>query len=60
MKNFLFYLGLFMQLFGMASVGICLVAGINQGDYGRLELIQFIGGSFIFYLGHFIKNRRTS
>lgn len=49
-----------MQLFGMASVGICLVAGINQGDYGRLELIQFIGGSFIFYLGHFIKNRRTS
>lgn len=60
MKNFLFYLGLFMQLFGMASVGLCLVTGINQGDYGRLELIQFVGGSLIFYVGHFIKNRQTS
>ena len=31
--------------------------GMAKGDYGKLELIQLIGGSLIFYLGTFIKGR---
>ncbi len=57
MKVFIFYLGLFMQLFGMASVGLCLFSGMKNGDYGRLELIQFAGGALIFYIGNFLKKR---
>jgi hypothetical protein len=60
MGTFLFYLGLGMQLFGFAAVGLCLFSGLNSGDYGRIELAQFVGGSFVFYVGHFIKNRPTS
>ena len=52
-----FYLGLGMQLTGFASVGLCLFAGLAKGDYGRFELIQLIGGSLIFYLGTFFKNK---
>jgi hypothetical protein len=52
-----FYIGLGMQLVGFASVGLCLFAGMAKGDYGKLELIQLIGGSLIFYLGTFVKNR---
>ena len=52
-----FYLGLVMQMIGFAAVGLCLFAGMSKGDYGKLELIQFLGGAFIFYLGHFIRSR---
>lgn len=52
-----FYLGLGMQLVGFASVGLCLFAGLTKGDYGRLELIQLIGGSLVFYVGTFFKNK---
>lgn len=52
-----FYLGLGMQLVGFASVGLCLFAGLMKGDYGKLELIQLIGGSFMFYVGTFLKNK---
>ncbi len=46
-----------MQLFGMASVGLCLFSGMKNGDYGRLELVQFAGGALIFYVGNFLKKR---
>ena len=28
-----------------------------KGDYGKLELIQLIGGSLMFYIGTFVKGR---
>ncbi len=52
-----FYLGLGMQLIGFASVGLCLFAGMSKGDYGKLELIQLVGGSLLFYVGTFVKNK---
>ncbi len=52
-----FYIGLGMQLIGFASVGLCLFAGLSKGDYGQLELVQLVGGSLIFYLGAFVKNK---
>ncbi len=52
-----FYLGLAMQLIGFSSVGLCLYAGMLKGDYGHLELVQFIGGSAVFYIGSVIKSR---
>ena len=54
----LFYIGLAGQLVGFIFVGICLVSGMIAGDYGRLELVQFVGGSLIFYLGTFVKSRQ--
>ncbi len=55
---FSFYLGLSMQLMGFSSVGLCLYAGLTKGDYGKLELVQFIGGSAIFYIGSMIKGSK--
>lgn len=55
-----FYIGLGMQLMGFSSVGLCLFSGMSKGDYGQLELIQFLGGSAIFYLGTYFKNRSSS
>lgn len=52
-----FYIGLGMQLIGFASVGLCLFAGMTKGDYGQLELIQLVGGSLLFYVGTFFKNK---
>jgi len=52
-----FYFGLGMQLVGFASVGLCLFAGLAKGDYGQMELIQLIGGSLMFYIGTFFKNK---
>jgi threonine/homoserine/homoserine lactone efflux protein len=52
-----FYIGFGMQLMGFTFVGLCLFAGINKGDYGQLELLQLVGGSLLFYLGHFVKSR---
>jgi hypothetical protein len=55
-----FYLGLSMQLFGFTSVGLCLYSGLTTGDYGKIELAQFVLGSFVFYLGTFVKNKSTT
>ncbi|MBP9674002.1 MAG: hypothetical protein KBD63_02820 [Bacteriovoracaceae bacterium] len=57
MSIFLFYLGLGLQLFGMAAVGLCLFAGIQKGDYSKTELLQFVLGASLFYLGTFFKKR---
>jgi len=56
MKN-LFYLGTGFQLFGLTAVGLCFISGIRQGDYGHFELAQLVLGSFIFYLGHYLKGK---
>lgn len=53
-----FYIGLGLQLVGFASVGLCLFAGMQKGDYGQLELVQFLGGSAVFYIGTAIKGAR--
>ncbi len=47
-----------MQLAGFSAVGLCLFAGLNAGDYGRVELFQFLGGSAIFYLGTFVRKKK--
>jgi len=52
-----FYFGLSMQLAGFSMVGLCLYAGITSGDYGKLELFQFIFGTFLFYFGTLFKNK---
>lgn len=56
----LFYVGLGMQLFGMAAVGLCLFAGMKNGDYGRIELAELILGSFAFYVGNYLKSRSVN
>lgn len=53
----MFYIGLGMQLFGLTAVGLCFISGILQGDYGRLELLQLVVGSFVFYIGNYLKGR---
>ena len=53
----LFYVGFGLQLMGFASVGLCLFSGLNKGDYGQLELIQLVGGSLLFYLGHYLRGK---
>ena len=55
MKTFIYYLALGLQLLGMASVGLCLMVGLSKGDYGRIELAQFVGGAAIFYFGQGLK-----
>jgi hypothetical protein len=56
----LFYVGLGMQLFGLTAVGLCFISGIRMGDYGRLELLQLVVGSFVFYIGHYLKGRSSN
>jgi hypothetical protein len=51
----LFYIGMGMQLIGFTSVGLCLFAGLDKGDYGQLELIQLFAGAILFYVGQIIK-----
>lgn len=53
----LFYIGYGLQLIGFTTVGLCLFAGINKGQYGQLEFLQLVGGSLIFYLGQFVRGR---
>ena len=55
-----FYFGLGLQLVGLASVGLCLISGLAKGDYGSLDLVLFIGGPGIFYLGTILKKHRAS
>jgi len=50
-----FYITLGMQMMGFSLVGLCLFSGIRTGDYGRLELVQFVGGSALFYIAQIIK-----
>lgn len=52
-----FYIGLGLQLIGFASVGLCLFAGIEKGNYGQLEFLQLVGGAFAFYIGTFVKSK---
>jgi hypothetical protein len=56
----LFYIGLGMQLFGLTAVGLCFFSGVKNGDYGRLELAQLVIGSFVFYVGNYLKGRSAS
>jgi hypothetical protein len=56
----LFYVGLGMQLFGLTAVGLCFFSGIKNGDYGQLELAQLVIGSFVFYVGNYLKGRSQS
>jgi hypothetical protein len=56
-KATFFYIGLGMQLVGFSSVGLCLFSGISNGDYAKPELVQFIGGMLLFYLGTMFKNK---
>lgn len=53
----IFYIGFGLQLIGFTSVGLCLFAGMAKGDYGQMELLQLVGGSLMFYFGHFLKVR---
>ena len=53
----MFYVALGMQLFGMAAVGLCFFAGVQAGDYGRIELAQLVIGSFVFYVGTYLKGK---
>lgn len=57
MKNIGFYTGLGMQLFGFTAVGLCLFAGLQSGNYGKIELAQFILGMFAFYAGTYLKGK---
>ncbi len=49
-----FYFALFLQLVGLAMVGVCLFAGLIKGDYGKLELLQFIVGPVLFSIGRML------
>ena len=50
-----YYLSFFLQIYGLCTVAICFIQGIKLGDYGRIELFQFISGILIFYVGSYIK-----
>jgi hypothetical protein len=56
-KNIGFHSGLGLQLFGFTAVGLCQFAGLKSGNYGKIELAQFILGMFSFYIGTYIKNK---
>ncbi|HXH73729.1 MAG TPA: hypothetical protein VNJ08_02100 [Bacteriovoracaceae bacterium] len=49
-----------MQLFGLTAVGLCFITGIRNGDYGQFELAQLVIGSFVFYVGNYIKGRSAN
>lgn len=55
-----FYIGLGLQLIGFSMVGLCLFKGLNIGDYGKIELVQFVSGTAIFYVGNFLRGRWAS
>ena len=52
-----FYIGLGLQLIGFSAVGLCLFSGMSKGQYGQLEFVQLVGGSFVFYFGAFVKSK---
>ena len=53
----MFYVFTGLQLIGFSLVGLCLFKGIQTGDYDKFQLIQFLGGSLLFYLGHIFKSQ---
>lgn len=53
----LFYIGLGLQLMGFAAVGLCLFSGMAKGQYGQLDFVALVGGSFVFYFGQFLKSK---
>ena len=55
-----FYIGLGLQLVGFSMVGLCLFRGLDMGDYGKVELIQFISGTAIFYVGNTLRGKWAS
>lgn len=57
MARYLFTLSLLMQVVGFLLVSKCLFNGLQVGDYGLQELYEFVGGSFLFYLGNIVKKR---
>lgn len=52
-----YYFGLALQLIGFTAVTICLYIGLTTGDYGQLELIEFLGGAGVFYIGTAIRSK---
>lgn len=55
----MFYVAIGLQLIGLALVGLCLFSGLVKGDYGQLEFVQLVGGSFVFYIGQFFKAKSS-
>jgi len=60
MKKYLFSLAIYLQIAGFLSVTWCLYSGLSKGDYGRLELIAFVGGALFFYVGNGMKKSSQS
>lgn len=58
--SLLFYIGFGMQLMGFAAVGLCLFAGLSNGDYSKTELAQLVAGALLFYGGNFLKAKAHS
>ena len=50
-----FYFFTFLQLVGFAFVGLCLFKGMVSGDYDKYQLMQFVSGTALFYVGHYFK-----
>lgn len=55
MTKYLFLAGFILQIFGFLLVTVCLVNGLRLGDYGKIELMQFLSGALFFYLGNWTK-----
>ena len=52
-----FYGGTGLQLAALITVGICFLSGVTKGDYGKIELVQFLGGMGLFLMGSILKGR---
>lgn len=57
MARNLFIFSVVMQVVGFILVSKCLFNGLQMGDYGQQELFEFVGGSFLFYVGNILKKR---
>lgn len=55
MKYYLYYFIMLVQLSALVVVGLCLFSGLTKGDYGKIELAQFLLGGFVFYAGQILK-----
>lgn len=58
MARYLFTLAILMQIAGFILVSKCLFNGLQMGDYGHQELYEFVGGSFMFYVGNILKKKQ--
>lgn len=59
MARYLFAVSVFMQIIGFILVSKCLYSGLQKGDYGQQELYEFVGGSFLFYMGNLLKKKNN-